>query len=103
VAAWHFLRELGIAAEHIAVGGDSTGGGLTVVLINRLRDDHEQLPACAWLVSPWTDMTTARASSVSGTVRPSAFTALGLITNSYLVGACTGRSAGFSPMRIRST
>ena len=26
-----------------------------------------------------------------------------LITNSYFVGACTGRSAGFSPLRIRST
>jgi hypothetical protein len=28
---------------------------------------------------------------------------LRLITNSYLVGACTGRSAGFSPLRMRST
>ena len=26
-----------------------------------------------------------------------------LITVSYLVGVCTGRSAGFSPLRIRST
>jgi hypothetical protein len=26
-----------------------------------------------------------------------------LITSSYLVGACTGRSAGFSPLRMRST
>ena len=29
--------------------------------------------------------------------------ALRLITNSYLVGACTGRSAAFSPLRMRST
>jgi hypothetical protein len=28
---------------------------------------------------------------------------LRLITNSYLVGACTGRSAGFSPLRMRLT
>ena len=35
--------------------------------------------------------------------RPSAFAVLRLITNSYLVGACTGRSAGFSPLRMRST
>src|SRR5215472_1336249 len=39
----------------------------------------------------------ARASSVCGTVRPSAFAVLRLMTSSYLVGACTGRSAGFSP------
>src|SRR3954470_23953941 len=45
----------------------------------------------------------ARASSVDGTVMPSALAVLRLITNSYLVGACTGRSAGFSPLRMRST
>src|SRR5215470_5056299 len=44
----------------------------------------------------------ARASSLSGTVRPSAFAVLRLTTVSNLVGACTGRSAGFSPLRMRS-
>jgi hypothetical protein len=45
----------------------------------------------------------ARASTDGGIVRPSAFAVLRLITSSYLVGACTGRSAGFSPLRMRST
>src|SRR5262249_30493027 len=45
----------------------------------------------------------ARASNVGGTVRPSAFAVLRLITSSYLVGACTGRSAGFSPFKMRLT
>src|SRR6516162_5325651 len=45
----------------------------------------------------------ARASTVAGISRPSAFAVLRLITSSYLVGACTGRSAGFSPLRMRST
>src|SRR5262249_57364822 len=45
----------------------------------------------------------ARASTVGGISRPSAFAVLRLITVSYLVGACTGRSAGFSPLRMRST
>src|SRR5262245_26342567 len=35
----------------------------------------------------------ARASSVGGTVKPSAFAVLRLMTSSYLVGACTGRWA----------
>jgi hypothetical protein len=39
----------------------------------------------------------ARASSVGGTSRPSALAVFRLMTNSYLVGACTGRSAGFPP------
>jgi monoterpene epsilon-lactone hydrolase len=55
--AWNFLRKSGIAAEHIAVGGDSAGGGLTVALIGRLRDIGETVPGCAWLISPWTDLT----------------------------------------------
>jgi acetyl esterase/lipase len=56
-AAWRFLREQGIPAQQIAVGGDSAGGGLTLAVLMRLRDLKEALPACAWLVSPWTDLT----------------------------------------------
>ena len=44
-----------------------------------------------------------RGRHVGGTVRPSAFAVLRLTASSYLVGACTGRSAGFSPFRMRST
>jgi monoterpene epsilon-lactone hydrolase len=55
--AWRFLRGVGIAACRIVVGGDSAGGGLTLALIGRLIELDEELPACAWLVSPWTDLT----------------------------------------------
>src|SRR6202166_3050549 len=57
LAVWSFLRQSGIAAEHIVVGGDSAGGGLTIALINRLRGAGEHTPGCAWLLSPWTDLT----------------------------------------------
>jgi acetyl esterase/lipase len=57
LSAWRFLRREGIAAAQIAIGGDSAGGGLTIALINRLRAAGEELPACAWLLSPWTDLT----------------------------------------------
>jgi monoterpene epsilon-lactone hydrolase len=59
LAAWRFLRAQGLAAERIAVGGDSAGGGLTLGLILRLRELGEALPGCAWLASPWTDLTMA--------------------------------------------
>jgi hypothetical protein len=36
-------------------------------------------------------------------VRPSAFAVLRLITRSNFVGCSTGRSAGFSPLRMRPT
>jgi hypothetical protein len=45
----------------------------------------------------------ARTSTACGTSRPSALAVLRLSTSWYLVGACTGRSAGFSPLRTRST
>jgi hypothetical protein len=45
----------------------------------------------------------ACASSDGGTVRPSPLAVFRLITISNLVAACTGRSAGFSPLRMRST
>jgi acetyl esterase/lipase len=65
LTAWRFLRNQGIAAAHIAIGGDSAGAGLTLGLIGRLRDKHEELPACGWLVSPWTDLTMSGSTLVS--------------------------------------
>src|SRR3974390_3251737 len=55
------------------------------------------------LASPHSITSSARASNDGGTVRPSALAVFRLMTISYLVGACTGRSAGFSPLRMRST
>lgn len=60
--AWRFLRRQGVPANRIAVGGDSAGGNLTITLINGLRAAGEDLPACAWLVSPWTDLTMSGAT-----------------------------------------
>ena len=45
----------------------------------------------------------AIAITPDGMVMPSALAVLRLITNSYLVACTTGRSAAFSPLRIRPT
>jgi hypothetical protein len=55
------------------------------------------------LVSHHSITSSAATSRPGGTLRPSAFAVLRLITVSYLVGACTGSSAGLSPRRMRST
>jgi monoterpene epsilon-lactone hydrolase len=66
ISAWRYLRgDEGIAAAHIAVAGDSAGGGLTVALISKLREDGEEPPGCAWLVSPWTDLTMSGSTLLS--------------------------------------
>src|SRR5262249_47454083 len=64
---------------------------------SRAAEQRDELAAFHSITS------SARASRLSGTVSPSALAVLRLITSSYLVGACTGRSAGFSPLRMRST
>jgi acetyl esterase/lipase len=69
--ARRFLRNEGVPASQIAVGGDSAGAGLALALISQLRDAHEELPACAWLVSPWTDLTMSGATlTTKDTVDP---------------------------------
>jgi len=78
LTAWRFLRDQGIPAARIAIGGDSAGAGLAVALIGRLRDAHEELPGCAWLISPWTDLT------MSGSTLTSKDTVDPLIHKEYL-------------------
>ena len=65
LSAWKRLRREGYAAAHIAVGGDSAGGGLTLALIGELRRVGEDPPGCAWVVSPWTDLTMSGETLVS--------------------------------------
>jgi acetyl esterase/lipase len=57
IAAFAYLRQQGIAPQKIIVGGDSAGGGLTLALLQHLRDTGEEAPSCGWLASPWTDLT----------------------------------------------
>src|SRR5262245_5948559 len=63
----------------------------------RAAEERDELAALHSITS------SARASTVVGISRPSALAVLRLITNTYLVGACTGRSAGCSSLRMRST
>ncbi|KAG2132290.1 uncharacterized protein EDB93DRAFT_1094005 [Suillus bovinus] len=42
---------------HIVVAGDSAGGGLTLALLQILRDTGLPLPAGGILISPWCDLT----------------------------------------------
>ena len=56
LTGYRFLLDQGIQPAHIAVGGDSAGGGLTLGLMIALRDAGLPLPGCAWLISPWVDL-----------------------------------------------
>ncbi|KAH7883288.1 hypothetical protein F5I97DRAFT_1903823 [Phlebopus sp. FC_14] len=46
-----------VKPAHIVVAGDSAGGGLTLALLQVLRDTGQPLPAGGVLISPWCDLT----------------------------------------------
>ena len=67
------------------------------------RPERVQQGTMARLLRTYSITSVAVASRAGEIVIPSVFAVLMLMTSSYLVGACTGRSPGFSPLRMRST
>jgi len=56
VKAYRWLLDQGIAPDHIALTGDSAGGGLAITTILRAREHGLRLPAATMPLSPWLDM-----------------------------------------------
>jgi monoterpene epsilon-lactone hydrolase len=56
VAAYRWLLAEGYRPEHLAISGDSAGGGLTLATLVKLRDDGIPQPAAAVPLSPWADL-----------------------------------------------
>ncbi len=65
LAAYRWVLAQGIAASSIAITGDSAGGGLTLVTLQKLRDAGHPLPAAAVAMSPWADFTLSGESMVT--------------------------------------
>jgi acetyl esterase/lipase len=56
-AAYVGLLAQGVAPAQIALAGESAGGGLAVALLLALREAGVPLPSCAYLMSPYVDLT----------------------------------------------
>jgi acetyl esterase/lipase len=56
-AAYEGLLAQGIAPTQIALAGESAGGGLVVATLLALREAGTPLPSCAFLMSPYVDLT----------------------------------------------
>ena len=54
--AYEWLIDRGIAPGHIALTGDSAGGGLAVTTLLRARERNLPMPAATMPLSPWVDM-----------------------------------------------
>jgi epsilon-lactone hydrolase len=61
-AAYRWLLEGGITPGSVTLAGESSAGGLVMSALLRLHGDGQQLPAGAYLMSPWVDLTCAGGS-----------------------------------------
>jgi monoterpene epsilon-lactone hydrolase len=57
VQVYRGLLAQGLRADRLIIGGDSSGGGLTLATVVALRDRGERLPVASVLLSPWLDLT----------------------------------------------
>lgn len=70
VAVYRALLDT-LPAKNIVVAGDSAGGGMTMALLLSLREAGDPLPAAAYLLSPWLDLTgSGESASTRATVDP---------------------------------
>lgn len=60
--AYRALLACGHAPARIAIGGESAGGGLALASLLAFRDEGLPMPACAFVISPWVDMSCMAAS-----------------------------------------
>lgn len=56
VKAWRWLLDCGATPAGMTIAGDSAGGGMSLALMLKLRDEGLPLPAAAVAMSPWTDL-----------------------------------------------
>src|SRR5215831_8438389 len=56
VSGYRYLLSRGIRPGHIAIAGDSAGGGLVIAAMLAIREAALPQPACGWCISPWVDM-----------------------------------------------
>jgi monoterpene epsilon-lactone hydrolase len=56
LAGYRHLLEAGFSPGHIAIVGDSAGGGLAVATLVAIKLAGLPQPACGWVISPWVDL-----------------------------------------------
>ncbi len=94
-AAYRWLLASGIKPEHIIIGGDSAGGGLTLATLLTIKQSGEPQPAGAVLLSPWTDLVGTGESRVT---RAEADPWISAQAIQFVVGLYTGGEDAHNPL-----
>jgi monoterpene epsilon-lactone hydrolase len=91
LTAYRYLLAAGYAPHHIALAGESAGGGLALATAVSLRDAGLPLPGCLYCSSPWVDLTmSGRSMTGKAAVDP-------LIQKPYLDELATAYLNGTDP------
>ena len=79
VTCWRWLISQGHAPQHMAIAGDSAGGGLALATLLALKAAGDPMPACGIAMSPWTDLEGTGPSARPGAVEDPILTPAGLL------------------------
>jgi monoterpene epsilon-lactone hydrolase len=93
LSAYKALLENGIAPGDIVLGGESAGGGLVIATLVNARDHGLPLPAAAFVMSPYVDLTLA------GTTMETKREVDPLMSRDALQARVTDYTAGQDPAR----
>jgi epsilon-lactone hydrolase len=98
-AAYRWLLACGQPPAGIVIGGDSAGGNLALVTMQRIRDAGESLPACGLLLSPVVDFTLSSRSLVTHEQSDPMFRLSGLLAmRGYYAPPARFLDPGVSPL-----
>ena len=88
LACYRWLLEQQVPPARLAVAGDSAGGGLTLALLLKLKDEELPQPAAAVCLSPWADLScTGEAYEQLSEIDP-------MMTRKVLLGCAERYAAG---------
>ena len=91
LTAYHALLDHGTAPTRIAFAGESAGGGLAIATLVNARDHGLPLPAAAYVMSPYADLT------LTGTTMDTKHDADPLLNRDNLQPRVTDYTAGHDP------
>lgn len=99
VAAYEWLVKSGYDPRNIVISGESAGGGLTIAMLMKIRDEARlPMPALGVPVSPWIDMTLQHKSLKTNVGRDIASTVPLEIGAKHYVGDSDPRGPYVSPI-----
>ena len=100
IAAYRWLLDQGIKANHIAFAADSAGGGLSVTTLLHARERGLPAPAAAMLMSPWLDVELTGESWTTNASKETLFKrkeSVDRLTNMYLGAESNRRNPLVNP------